>query len=335
MHWAKIGSYVRDCYQKSKICDVRFYVENEVLYAHRAPLCTVSPYFASMFYENNFLHSKPIAEVRLRGISMQSLKIFMEFVYSGKLEITTPTLLDLVKISGQFEVPEIRQRCINEIDFLHEEDLIQLLVLVREDPSLDFTEPLLRCIADKFLSVCVSESFLELGVDTLCLILSNDGLLTHSEMDVFCAGMKWVDYCPEQRSQLLEMVMKCVRFPLMTQTNLFECLEMSRMLRTNERCLNMIHKANWYIKLNSITFSSLLLYQLEFPSLYPLHTNSHISKGLMIFSLFVRIRNAIELNRDDPLNLDIPLQRGRASSDIMYSEVNHTNVSKVYFNSFS
>lgn len=55
----------------------------------------------------------------------------------------------------------------------------------------------------------------------------------------------------------------------------------------------------------------------------------------MNLSLFVRIRNALELNRDDPLNLDIPLQRGRASSDIMYSEVNHTNVSKVYFNSFS
>lgn len=40
----------------------------------------------------------------------------------------------------------------------------------------------------------------------------------------------------------------------------------------------------------------------------------------------------MELNRDDPLNLDIPLPRGRAFSDPMNSEVNHTNVSKVYFN---
>lgn len=86
------------------------------------------------------------------------------------------------------------------------------------------------------------------------------------------------------------------------------------------------------VNFNFITFSSLLLYQLLFPSLHPLPKNSHISKELTIFfSLFVRIRNAMDLNRDDPLNLDIPLLRGCSSSDPMNSEVNHTNVSKESF----
>lgn len=39
----------------------------------------------------------------------------------------------------------------------------------------------------------------------------------------------------------------------------------------------------------------------------------------------------MDLNRDDPLNLDIPLPRGCSSSDLMNSEVNHTNVSKESF----
>lgn len=39
----------------------------------------------------------------------------------------------------------------------------------------------------------------------------------------------------------------------------------------------------------------------------------------------------MDLNRDDPLNLDIPLPRGCSSSDPMNSEVNHTNVSKEFF----
>lgn len=40
----------------------------------------------------------------------------------------------------------------------------------------------------------------------------------------------------------------------------------------------------------------------------------------------------MDLNRDDPLNLDIPLPRGCSSSDPMNSEVNHTNVRKVSLN---
>lgn len=66
-----------------------------------------------------------------------------------------------------------------------------------EDLSFDFMEFLLCCIVDKYLFVCVFESFLELDVDILCLIFLNDRLIIYFEMDVFCVGMKWVNYCLE------------------------------------------------------------------------------------------------------------------------------------------
>lgn len=52
---------------------------------------------------------------------------------------------------------------------------------------------------------------------------------------------------------------------------------------------------------------------------------------MIFFFLFVRIRNVMDLNRDDFLNLDIFFFRGCFFSDFMNSEVNYINVSKEFF----
>lgn len=245
MHWTKLGSYVRKCYENSRVCDVRFFVGNEVLFAHRFMLCSVSPYFASIFNENSHPNSKLMADVHIRGVSMRSLKSFVDFVYTGQLEMATPMMLDLMKISRHFEVPEIRQRCVQEIAFLPDEDLILLLIESREKMETGFIDSILRFISERFLAISQCESFLDLDAETLCIILSHDGLNTATEADVLRAAMQWIYRGSSQRSQVLERVMKCVRFPLMTQLELFDCINKNCLLRSNERCLDMIHKANW------------------------------------------------------------------------------------------
>ncbi|XP_062617574.1 uncharacterized protein LOC134279234 [Saccostrea cucullata] len=187
-HFAKIGSYYKQCYDHGKVCDVRFCVDDDVLYAHKGALCSVSPYFETVFIENKQMNWKPMTEIRLRGLSILSLKAFLNFVYTGSFEVTSSTILDLVKISRQFQVPVIRQRCLTKLERLPQDDFVPLLMAVRKDPMNDFMSPILRCISEKFLEISQRSSFLEMDLDTLIVVLSHDELVTSSEMDVFCAA---------------------------------------------------------------------------------------------------------------------------------------------------
>ncbi|XP_062584277.1 kelch-like protein 8 [Saccostrea cucullata] len=282
MHFAEIGSYYKKCYDHGKISDVRFCLDDDVLYAHRGALCTVSPYFESIFIENSSIRSKAMADIRLRGLSIQSLQSFLNFVYTGQLEITSSTILDLIKISMQFQIPLIRERCLRQLKTLPHDDIVMLLVAVRKDTVHDFITPILRCISKRFLDISECKSSLELDVGTLCVILTYDELVTSSEMEVFCAGLKWINACPDEREQYLETVMKCVRFPLMPQQDLVQCIDRCSLLTSNENCLNMIYKANW-------------------------------------------IRTVMELNRQDPLNLNIPDARYLTGHENSNNSTNHFN----------
>ena len=49
------------------------------------------------------------------------------------------------------------------------------------------------------------------------------------------------------RKQQLVRLMKCVRFPFMTQDELFPCIELTSLLKENDECIQMILEANWVV----------------------------------------------------------------------------------------
>ncbi|XP_062612513.1 kelch-like protein 24 [Saccostrea cucullata] len=281
-HFAEIGSYYKKCYDHARIYDVRFLVDNEIIYAHRGALCAVSPYFETIFIENSQIRSKAITEIRIRGLTTRSLKTFLDYAYTGQLKVVSTTILDLVKISTQFKIPYIKEKCIKELETLKFEDLLMLLVAVREDSVHELMIPILRCISRKFLDISICKSFLELDVGTLCVILSYDELVTSSEMDVFSAGLEWINARPNERLQHLETIMKCIRFPLMSQQDLVDCMDRCSLLAANDNCLSMIYKANW-------------------------------------------IRTVMALNRQDPLNLNMPDSRCLTANEHSNNSTNHIN----------
>jgi hypothetical protein len=245
MHWANLGSCYRRWYENSRYCDVRFLVENKVLLAHRAVLCSASPYFASLFNNSGYPYSNPLEDVPIQGVSMKSFRALMDFIYTGHLEIATPIILDLIKLSHHFDIPEIKRRCVRQTTHLSDDDLIYLLADSRKRMEDSFADTILKLISQRFPSVSRCESFLDLDANTLCVILSHDGLNTTTEMDVFQAATRWIYNEPNQRLQYLETVMECVRFPLMTRQELFKCVIKNPLLKANDTCLLMILEANW------------------------------------------------------------------------------------------
>lgn len=67
-------------------------------------------------------------------------------------------------------------------------------------------------VLDYFMDISMSDVFLELDVQSLTSLLSDDKIHVYSEKDVFHAVMRWVKYDIENRRKSLGTLLACVRF---------------------------------------------------------------------------------------------------------------------------
>ena len=79
-----VGEYLHYLYREDKLIDVAVHVQDKTFSAHRVALSCYSGYFAELF---SFNTGKKIPfEMRLKGICPEAFAVFLEFVYTGRLQ---------------------------------------------------------------------------------------------------------------------------------------------------------------------------------------------------------------------------------------------------------
>ncbi|XP_029437638.1 kelch-like protein 33 [Rhinatrema bivittatum] len=107
-----------------------------------------------------------------------------------------------------------------------------------------YSLPELRREAEDFILRNIKEvvqvpKFQDLGADQLVALLSHDALYTTMEMEVFQAVLRWVDEDRETRLPQAARVMKCVRFPLMTNRELRQVIA-ADLMAPSEKCYKVL-----------------------------------------------------------------------------------------------
>lgn len=247
VHYAHIGSYIRDSFQNGKICDMCFRVGDEMILLHKVVLACHSPYFAEIFETEEFnLQPRMPKQVIIRGASVKAVKLFIEYMYNGNIAIDTAEIPDIMKLAKIFGVEEIRKLYYKRVKQLDNEELLKLLPVSKTAADTEFCDCIMKIIAKRFIQATQCHAFFDMDIDTLCMVLSHDTLNVTSEMDVFCAGVAWMNHHDsEERAKHLEKIMECIRFPLMSNKEMFTCYKKCPMLRTSSLCVEMITVANW------------------------------------------------------------------------------------------
>ena len=99
-------------------------------------------------------------------------------------------------------------------------------------------------ICEHFNTFSLEAEFLNIDIETILIILSSDNLNISSELDVFKVAIRLIAGGIMGRKQQLVRLMKCVRFPLMTQVKLLLCNELTSLLEENVEYMQMILGAN-------------------------------------------------------------------------------------------
>ena len=221
--------------------DATLFIEHEELYCHRNILAASSPYFRAMFTHK--LREGEKAEVSFQDVSPWTLKRIIDYVYTGRLEITIDNAQELLAAASQFEYPAIVQACCNFLEkHLHPSNCLGIENFALLYACDNLIERAHKYALENFSTVVDCEEFLELSIDRMLEYLASDWIDVRTEETVYDSVMRWIDFDTDKRKGYLFDLLSQVRLPVIDMNNLKSMAE-EPLIRNCEDCLQLVREA--------------------------------------------------------------------------------------------
>ena len=177
------------------LCDVSLRIGTHKFSCHRNILGVASPYFRSLFIDNE--SGRFIKNVELpQEIDRSTMEALLGYMYGGRIFINMGNAIDIFKGASFFKLQSLLAECSYLlVKFLTPENCLQVrdVSLVHGQEKLH--QRCQRFLCENFVKVASSAQFLELPQDELEKLLSNNEIHASSEQQVVI----WNNYLPNWR----------------------------------------------------------------------------------------------------------------------------------------
>ena len=223
--------------EQGEFIDVGLKVGEEVFSAHRIVLSASSDYFHAMFAHGMKESNQEVIELKDESISAAALKIVLDSIYSGDLQVNDENIFEVLVAADHLQVTSAVQQC---CDYLQTQFVDQLrfdvqtfcrVSAIADRHGLkDLQEATQTKMAYIYKEICESEEFLShVDADQYTRLLSRDDLSAPSETFVFKSVMLWIKHKKEERMTVAAKVIGAVRLGLVDIKALIEELNTEEM----------------------------------------------------------------------------------------------------------
>ncbi|VEN59514.1 unnamed protein product [Callosobruchus maculatus] len=257
-HLSQLSEHLSALCLNQEYSDVVLVVEGQKLSAHKVILAARSDYFRALLYGG--LRESNQDEIVLPDAPLRAFKVLLKYIYTGHMFLTTlkeDVILDTLGLAHQYGFQEL-ETAISEI-------LKQLLALRNVCAILDTAhlyglQNLVK-VCHNFLDrnaadILAHESFLQLSQTSLVELLQRDSFFA-PEVDIFRGVCNWCKVNEDKD----DLVMKCVRLPLMSVADILSVVRPARLVnpdtlldaiaeRTNIRLSKLPHRGQLLIDEN-------------------------------------------------------------------------------------
>ena len=228
--------------EQGEFIDVGLKVGEEIFSAHRIVLAASSDYFHAMFAHGMKESNQEVIELKDENISAAALKIVLDSIYSGDLQVNDENIFEVLVAADHLQVTSAVQQC---CDYLQTQFVDQLrfdvqtycrVSAIADRHGLkDLQEATQTKMAYIYKEICESEEFLShVDADQYTRLLCRDDLSAPSETFVFKSVMLWIKYKEEERMTVAAKVIGAVRLGLVDIRDLIEELNTEVMQRVPE-----------------------------------------------------------------------------------------------------
>lgn len=197
---------------ESVFTDMVLCVGREEIPCHRNILAVSSPYFRAMF-TNDLRESREGRISFNEQLSSKTLRQLVDYVYTGRVEISVDNAQDMLAAASLFHYPEVMNFCCEFLrKHLHPSNCLGIEDFSHLHSCSMLEADAHRYALENFVAVCECEEFLELTVARLLSYISSDLIEVRTERIVFEAMLKWADHDPDRHKSGLCTLMKGIRF---------------------------------------------------------------------------------------------------------------------------
>ena len=196
--------------EQGEFIDVHLKVGEELFSAHRIVLAASSDYFHAMFAHGMKESNQEVIELKDESISAAALKIVLDSIYSGDLQVNDENVFEVLVAADHLQVTSVVQQCCEylQTQFVQlrfdVQIFCQLCTIANRHGLIDLQEATQSKMASMYKDVCETEEFLSnIDADQLSHLLSRDDLSAPSETFVFKSVMKWIKHKKEERMPLV------------------------------------------------------------------------------------------------------------------------------------
>ncbi|XP_064478431.1 uncharacterized protein LOC135391851 [Ornithodoros turicata] len=202
---------------------VEIVVEDQSFVVDRRLLAMCSPFFRRTLEDEG---NKNLRKLKLSGVSAATFSTLLDYMLTGKLNVTRENVSDVFNAAFRLNMPDVVNKCIelqSEATPLGQQVL--MYTAARRMNRADEEQRAYDFLTANFISVANTKEFLELDAQDVIHLMSAQTIGCHSEVEVFEAGMRWVNHNSEERDKLATNIMASVRFNHMNLSDLHHCLE--------------------------------------------------------------------------------------------------------------
>ncbi|XP_042372068.1 kelch-like protein 10, partial [Plectropomus leopardus] len=197
----QLSLVLNDLRLEGEFCDAVIKVRDIKFQVHKIVLCRCSPYFIALF-KRWLPPDEQIVDIP--GLSPDTMKLIIEFAYTGSVSVTEDNVQELLLAADQFNIMHIVQICCNFLgERLCPENCIGIFQLTNFIFHLELRHKAYGYIIAHFEEVVCTEEFPQLSVQELIDILQPDDLNVRSESTVYEAILHWISYKPEERHRYI------------------------------------------------------------------------------------------------------------------------------------
>ncbi|XP_049583139.1 kelch-like protein 9 isoform X1 [Syngnathus scovelli] len=237
------------------LCDVLLVPgdSEETFPAHRVIMASSSDYFKAMF--TGGMREMDMREIKLHGVTKLGLKNILDFIYTSKVNLDMGNLQDTLEAANFLQVMPVLTFC-NQL--LSREITVDNCLEVENIASGLHLEDLQKNIAG-FVSHNLSAlvecgHYLQLSERTITGALASNSLNSFSEMELYHIAKGWLAHDFAVRRHSIYALMRHVRFPLMSPSELILIShqdgdgadESDSLMRSEPSCVNLLLEASNY-----------------------------------------------------------------------------------------
>ncbi|XP_060661469.1 actin-binding protein IPP isoform X2 [Drosophila nasuta] len=211
----KVLANLNQLREQSRFCDIEIVAGESTFNAHRAILSAASAYFEAMFRPELGLNEVKQKSVVLHTIDGDIFFILLDFIYTGRCEITQSNVQELLAAADMLQLNEVVDGCCEFLcRELHATNALGILRFAEAHNCESLAKSAMNFVQANFPAITLEDEFLETPQNLLSQLLNSELLRVDSESQVFQAALRWIKHDVTQRRCYVFDILSHVRMAL-------------------------------------------------------------------------------------------------------------------------